>query len=94
MRAHRAITMCLAFLLAGALSASCQDSLHAGERYVFVASNIDLPYWHEAQAGFKDAARTVGVRHPPQSGWLSEWGRLKGGRPGGLGVPLKRALLS
>ena len=21
------------------------------------------------------------VRHPPQSGWLSEWGRLKGGRP-------------
>ena len=21
------------------------------------------------------------VRHPPQSGWLGEWGRLKGGRP-------------
>lgn len=21
------------------------------------------------------------VRHPPQSGWLDEWGRLKGGRP-------------
>ena len=62
MRAHRATTMCLAFLLAGALSASCQDSLHAGERYVFVASNIDLPYWHEAQAGFKDAAQTMGVR--------------------------------
>jgi len=31
------------------------------------------------------------VRHPPQSGWLSEWGRLKGGRPVGLGVALKRA---
>jgi len=22
------------------------------ERYVFVATNIDLPYWQEAQAGF------------------------------------------
>ena len=62
MRAHRGTTMYLAFLLAGALSASCQDSLHAGERYVFVASNIDLPYWHEAQAGFNDAAQTMGVR--------------------------------
>ena len=62
MRAHRGTTMYLAFLLAGALSASCQDSLHAGERYVFVASNIDLPYWQEAQAGFKDAAQTMGVR--------------------------------
>jgi hypothetical protein len=22
-----------------------------------------------------------GVRHPPRSGWLGEWGRLKGGCP-------------
>jgi hypothetical protein len=21
------------------------------------------------------------VRYPPQSGWLDEWGRLKGGHP-------------
>jgi hypothetical protein len=26
------------------------------------------------------------VRHPPQSGWLDELGRLKGGWPVGLGV--------
>ena len=26
------------------------------------------------------------VRHPPQSGWLDELGRLKGGRAIGLGV--------
>jgi hypothetical protein len=32
------------------------------------------------------------VRHPPQSEWPSEWGRLKGGHPGGLGGALKRAL--
>jgi len=62
MRAQLATTMCLGFLLASALSALCQDSLHAGERYVFVASNVDLPYWQEAQAGFKDAAQTVGVK--------------------------------
>src|SRR6266850_4736221 len=34
-----------------------------------------------------------GVRHPPQSGWLGEWGRLKGGCPVGLGVALKRAFV-
>src|SRR5207245_6863367 len=39
--------------------------------------------------------RSVGVqvRHPPQSGWLGEWGRLKGGCPVGLGVALKRAFV-
>jgi hypothetical protein len=25
--------------------------------------------------------RVAKVRHPPQRGWLDEWGRLKGGRP-------------
>lgn len=25
----------------------------------------------------------IGVRHPPRSGWLGEWGRLKGGCPVG-----------
>jgi hypothetical protein len=25
----------------------------------------------------------AGVRHPPRSGWLGEWGRLKGGCPVG-----------
>jgi len=33
------------------------------------------------------------VRRPPQSGWLSEWDRLKGGRPSGFVVALKRALV-
>ena len=28
--------------------------------------------------------RSLGVRHPPRSGWLGEWGRLKGGCPVGL----------
>jgi len=34
------------------------------------------------------------VRHPPQSGWLDEWGRLKGGHLLSLGVARKRAFVN
>src|SRR5947199_7632712 len=34
------------------------------------------------------------VRHPPQSGWLDEWDRLKGGHLLSLGVALKRAFVN
>jgi hypothetical protein len=40
-----------------------------------------------------DSPVELGVRHPPRSGWLGEWGRLKGGCPVGLGVALKRAFV-
>ena len=51
-------------LLIGAmLVASCAKPYHdQNEHYVFVATNIDLPYWQEAQAGFLDAAKSLGVR--------------------------------
>jgi ribose transport system substrate-binding protein len=43
--------------------ASCQTPYHEQEeRYVFVASNINLPYWQEAQAGLTDAAKQLGVK--------------------------------
>ena len=44
--------------------ASCSGkSYHEeNERYVFVSTNIALPYWQEAQAGFLDASRVLGVR--------------------------------
>jgi ribose transport system substrate-binding protein len=46
-----------------ALTASCAKPYHEeNERYVFVATNINLPYWQEAQAGFLDAARALGVK--------------------------------
>ena len=32
------------------------------ERYIFVAVNINLPYWQEAQAGLADAAAEMGVK--------------------------------
>ena len=43
--------------------ASCQTPYHEQEeRYVFVASNVNLPYWQEAQAGLTDAAKQLGVK--------------------------------
>jgi ribose transport system substrate-binding protein len=52
------------FVLVGAvLIASCAKQYHEEtERYVFVATNINLPYWQEAQAGFLDAAKALGVK--------------------------------
>jgi ribose transport system substrate-binding protein len=52
------------FILAGAaLMVSCTKPYHEEkERYVFVATNIELPYWQEAQAGFLDAAKALGVQ--------------------------------
>jgi ribose transport system substrate-binding protein len=43
--------------------AACQTPYHdQSERYVFVASNVNLPYWQEAQAGLMDAAQQMGVK--------------------------------
>lgn len=42
---------------------ACQKAYHQEtERYFFVTSNINLPYWKEAQAGFEDAGRVTGVK--------------------------------
>lgn len=46
-----------------ALIVACAKPYHAEtERYVFVATNVNLPYWQEAEAGFLDAAKTLGVK--------------------------------
>jgi ribose transport system substrate-binding protein len=46
-----------------AILGSCAKPYHdLSERYVFVATNIGLPYWQEAQAGFLDAAKSLGVK--------------------------------
>jgi len=39
--------------------ASCHE---VEERYIFVGFNTGLPYWQEAEAGFKDAAKQMGVK--------------------------------
>lgn len=43
--------------------ASCQKPYHdEKERYVFVATNIKLPYWQEAEAGLHDGAQQMGIK--------------------------------
>lgn len=52
------MTMIMAF----AILSGCAQNPHEKDRFVAVAMNINLPYWQEAQAGFKDAARQLGVK--------------------------------
>lgn len=53
----------LAALILCLFAASCEKPFHSeNERYIFVASNVKLPYWQDAKAGFLDAARTLGVK--------------------------------
>jgi ribose transport system substrate-binding protein len=62
---NRATTrlFCIALLFVLGTMVSCQKPFHQeNERYIFVASNITLPYWQEAKAGFMDAAHQLGVR--------------------------------
>lgn len=63
MKRGRVGALHLLIILAALTLASCQKALHEeNERYYFVAANISLPYWQEAQAGFMDAARQLGVK--------------------------------
>jgi len=63
MRRHRTTLVCI-FIFGGAvLVAACAKPYHEEhERYVFVATNISLPYWRQAQAGFLDGAKALGVK--------------------------------
>jgi len=63
MRRYGITLVSVLILVWAALIASCAKPYHEeNERFVFVATNINLPYWQEAQAGFLDAARTLGVK--------------------------------
>jgi ribose transport system substrate-binding protein len=61
---RKGATLAGAVVLGGAaLFVSCAKPYHEEkERYVFVATNINLPYWREAEAGFLDAAKMLGVK--------------------------------
>jgi len=63
MRRHGPSLVSLFIFVGAALIASCSNPYHENnERYVFVATNINLPYWQDAQAGFLDAAKALGVK--------------------------------
>ena len=52
----------LLLLFAAAGLAGCGESYHEkDERYVLVATNINLPYWQEADAGLRDVAKEMGI---------------------------------
>src|SRR5258708_9277839 len=63
MRRH-GTTLLSVFVFVGAiLITACGQPYHQeNERYVFVATNINLPYWQEAQAGVLDAAKALGAK--------------------------------
>ena len=63
MTRHGASLVAVFVSLGAALLVSCARPYHQQtERFVFVSTNIDLPYWHQAQAGFLDSAKSLGVR--------------------------------
>src|SRR5215469_14146077 len=57
-------TLVSALIFCGAaLLESCTKPYHQqDERYVFVATNINLPYWRSAEAGFLESAKALGVK--------------------------------
>jgi ribose transport system substrate-binding protein len=60
---RQGVTLGSVFIFVGAVLIACAKPYHEeNERYVFVATNINLPYWQEAQAGFLDAAKALGVK--------------------------------
>jgi len=63
MRKQEASLVAALILVGAALIVSCAKPYHeANERYVFVATNIKLPYWQQAQEGFLDSAKALGVK--------------------------------
>jgi ribose transport system substrate-binding protein len=59
----RLVSVFVLVFVGAILIASCAEPYHQeNERYVFVATNIKLPYWQEARAGFLDAAKALGVK--------------------------------
>ena len=63
MRRHGATVVSVLILCGAALIGSCTKPYHEeNERYVFVATNINLPYWQNAEAGFMEAAKALGVK--------------------------------
>ncbi len=63
MRKHAGALASFLILLVAAVIGSCAKPYHEEtEKYYFVATNVNLPYWQEAQAGFMDAATALGVK--------------------------------
>jgi ribose transport system substrate-binding protein len=62
MKLHYKLTAVLSLALS-VVFVSCQEPYHQKEeQFYFISSNINIPYWQEAQAGLLDAAKEMGVK--------------------------------
>ena len=62
MKIHR-LSLLLLISASAMVLASCQTPYHQQEeRYVLIATNINLPYWQEAAAGLQDVSKQMGVK--------------------------------
>jgi ribose transport system substrate-binding protein len=53
---------CFAALALTLTLSACAPSYHEkGEHYILIATNINLPYWQEADAGLRDVAKEMGI---------------------------------
>src|ERR1700692_611508 len=60
---RQGVTLVSVLIFVGVVLIACAKPYHEeNERYVFVSTNINLPYWQEGQAGVLDAAKTLGVK--------------------------------
>lgn len=50
------VVLALGFML---VLGSCAPPAHSNERYVFVATNVGIPYWQSVKAGFMDSSGTL-----------------------------------
>jgi ribose transport system substrate-binding protein len=62
MKSHYKLAVLLCSAL-GVVLVACEEPYHQkDEQYYFIAANINIPYWQEAQAGLLDAAKEMGVK--------------------------------
>lgn len=62
MKLHARSAALLSVAFCAALAA-CQEPYHQkDEQYYLISANINLPYWQEAEAGLRDAAKVMGVK--------------------------------
>jgi ribose transport system substrate-binding protein len=57
------VEMILSFAVVTMTLGGCATPYHQqDERYILVATNVNLPYWQEAQAGLADVGKLMGVK--------------------------------
>jgi ribose transport system substrate-binding protein len=53
----------LGLLISAALVSLLGCNAHSGETYIFISTNIKIPYWQTAASGFKNAAQQLEVAY-------------------------------